>query len=57
LVNQGLAPEQSERKKLPKQNRRTAFGTMNTFSFSILHLMEMNENPHYFVAEDEIINQ
>lgn len=34
-----------------------AFGTMNRFRFSILHLMEMNEKPHYLVSEDGIINQ
>lgn len=50
-----LAPEESEMKKLPKQNRRMAFGTMNQFRFSILHLMEMNEKPHYLVSEDGII--
>lgn len=48
LLNQGLEPEESERKKVTKQNRRAAFGTMNHFRFSILQLMKMNENPCYW---------
>lgn len=55
-LNLGLAPEESKRKKLPKQNRRPAFGTTKRFMFSILHLMEMNNNPHYLVAENGIVN-